>query len=95
MERVMRFELTTASLATRGSTTELHPHCKIKNTLKIACFELVPQEGLEPPRLAALVPKTSVSTNSTTEAKLKKPSQQKRYKGYKLELVIRIELTTY
>ena len=26
MERVMRFELTTVSLATRGSTTELHSH---------------------------------------------------------------------
>ena len=26
MERVMRFELTTATLATWGSTTELHPH---------------------------------------------------------------------
>lgn len=26
MERVIRFELTTATLATWGSTTELHPH---------------------------------------------------------------------
>ena len=26
LERVMRFELTTASLATKSSTTELHPH---------------------------------------------------------------------
>ncbi len=28
----------------------------------------VPKRGLEPPRVAALVPKTSVSTNSTTWA---------------------------
>ena len=31
MERVMRFELTTFSLATRCSTTELHPH-------RVCCF---------------------------------------------------------
>ena len=36
MERVMRFELMTATLATWNSTTELHPH-------------MVPAEGLEPP----------------------------------------------
>lgn len=29
---------------------------------------MVLAEGLEPPRLTALVPKTSVSTNSTTRA---------------------------
>ena len=29
---------------------------------------MVPMEGLEPPRLAALVPKTSASTNSATWA---------------------------
>jgi len=28
------------------------------------CFDLVPRRGLEPPRLAALVPETSASTNS-------------------------------
>lgn len=32
-------------------------------------FDLVPREGLEPPRLAAIGPKPIVSTNSTTEAK--------------------------
>ena len=31
-------------------------------------FILVPWKGLEPSRIAALVPKTSVSTNSTTTA---------------------------
>lgn len=30
---------------------------------------LVRQEGLEPPRLSALEPKSSVSTNSTTSAR--------------------------
>ncbi len=33
-----------------------------------AGFALVRMKGLEPSRLAALVPKTSVSTNSTTSA---------------------------
>src|SRR5262249_31838381 len=31
-------------------------------------FALVPRRGLEPPRLAALVPETSASTNSATWA---------------------------
>ena len=36
-------------------------------------MSLVPKRGLEPPRLAALVPETSASTNSATWA-----SQEKR-----------------
>ncbi len=36
-----------------------------------SCF-LVRVEGLEPPRLAALDPKSSVSTNFTTPASFKK-----------------------
>ena len=32
---------------------------------------MVPKKGLEPPRLAALDPKSSVSTNSTTSAKFR------------------------
>lgn len=32
---------------------------------------MVPLEGLEPPQVAPLVPKTSVSTNSTTTAHIK------------------------
>ena len=34
---------------------------------------MVPMEGLEPPRLAALDPKSSVSANSTTWAIDQKP----------------------
>ncbi len=30
---------------------------------------MVPQEGVEPPRLSALDPKSSVSANSTTRAR--------------------------
>lgn len=42
-----------------------------KNTLLAeGVFCLVPKGGLEPPRPKALVPKTSVSTNSTTPAHL-------------------------
>ena len=32
---------------------------------------MVPKKGLEPPRLSALDPKSSVSTNSTTSAKFR------------------------
>jgi hypothetical protein len=35
---------------------------------KIAMISLVRMRGLEPPRLTALAPKASVSTNSTTSA---------------------------
>lgn len=38
LERVMRFELTTASLATRGSTTELHPQYTAFNSLLGYCL---------------------------------------------------------
>jgi hypothetical protein len=34
----------------------------------MADIEVVPRRGLEPPRLAALVPETSASTNSATWA---------------------------
>lgn len=41
-------------------------------TLETPCrFYMVPKKGLEPPRLAALDPKSSVSTSSTTSAKKK------------------------
>ena len=53
----MRFELTTTSLATRNSTTELHPH-----------IHLVRLERLELSRCEAQEPKSCVSTNSTTAA---------------------------
>ncbi len=45
-------------------------------TRKNRVFILVRERGLEPPRPKALVPKTSVSTNSTTRANL--PEQHQR-----------------
>ncbi len=41
---------------------------KRKTTEKIDRFSMVHEKGLEPSRQLALVPKTSVSTNSTTRA---------------------------
>ena len=36
---------------------------------KNPCYQMVRAEGLEPPRLSPLVPKTSASTNSATPAR--------------------------
>ena len=38
------------------------------DSFSTAVFNLVRERGLEPPRLTALAPKASVSTNSTTRA---------------------------
>ena len=38
MERVMRFELTTTSLATRDSTTELHPQVAGASVARCTCL---------------------------------------------------------
>lgn len=46
-------------------TIRIHKKAIKKNLI---AFTFVPKRGLEPPRVAALVPKTSVSTNSTTWA---------------------------
>lgn len=45
-------------------------HCKyhIKSRALDPTLYMVPQRGLEPPRIAALVPETSVYTNFTTAA---------------------------
>ncbi len=40
----------------------------IKSRALDPAFYMVPQRGLEPPRIAALVPETSVYTNFTTAA---------------------------
>ena len=42
---------------------------------------MVRVEGLEPPRLAALEPKSSVSTNFTTPASLMLPHQMTAFLG--------------
>ncbi len=42
-------------------------------------------EGLEPPRLSALEPKSSVSTNFTTSADKICPSQTKNLKGFQVK----------
>ncbi len=50
---------------------QLIGHRVIHDNSIIPCFRVVAMvrmKGLEPSRLAALVPKTSVSTNSTTSA---------------------------
>ncbi len=39
-----------------------------KDPTFVETFYMVRERGLEPPRLAALAPKASVSTNSTTRA---------------------------
>jgi hypothetical protein len=45
-----------------------HQNEKACKLLNLQAFNLVPKRGLEPPRLAALVPETSASTNSATWA---------------------------
>ena len=44
------------------------PEANEKAQLKLSWAFVVRMKGLEPPRLAALDPKSSVSTNSTTSA---------------------------
>ncbi len=67
LERKTGFEPATPTLARLYSTTELLP--QMKN-----CFPrektLVRVKGVEPPRLAALDPKSSASANSATPAKI-------------------------
>ncbi len=48
------------------STYNLHP------TSYLIIIPQVPREGLEPPRITPLVPKTSASTNSASGARLRK-----------------------
>ncbi len=55
-ERETGFEPATSTLARLHSTTELFPH-KMR------------AKGIEPPRLSALDPKSSVSASSTTLAR--------------------------
>jgi hypothetical protein len=75
----MRFELTTFSLATKGSTTELRPHFggdyRTRTDYLLLAkqslypgelnphFILVRVEGLEPPHLTVPEPKSGASTN--------------------------------
>ena len=51
-----------------NAPTKKKPLCKHNGFLCHNGFYVVPRRGLEPPRLAALVPETSASTNSATWA---------------------------
>ena len=50
-----------------------------KTDQPICLFYMVRERGLEPPRPKALAPKASVSTNSTTRAKLLVPTHYSKY----------------
>ena len=65
LERKTRFELATPTLARWCSTTELLPHVLIYIWQFIIMMRV---KGVEPPRLAALDPKSSASANSATPA---------------------------
>ena len=68
LERKTRFELATPTLARWCSTTELLPHM-LKNFYSDKLFNLLVRvKGVEPPRLAALDPKSSASASSATPA---------------------------
>ena len=64
MERKTGFEPATPTLARLYSTTELLPQIvfslRVENMMRV--------KGVEPPRLAALDPKSSASANSATPA---------------------------
>ena len=66
LERKTRFELATPTLARWCSTTELLPH--VHKFFYLAMKIMVRVKGVEPPRLAALDPKSSASANSATPA---------------------------
>ena len=73
MERKTGFEPATPTLARWCSTTELLPHemyVVFKNLAIYSINPLVRVKGVEPPRLAALDPKSSASANSATPAEL-------------------------
>ena len=65
LERKTRFELATPTLARWCSTTELLPHV---HKFLSGNENNGAGEGVEPPRLAALDPKSSASANSATPA---------------------------
>ena len=71
LERKTRFELATPTLARWCSTTELLPHVlRFIYSGNYEIKEMVRVKGVEPPRLAALDPKSSASANSATPAYL-------------------------
>ena len=66
MERKTGFEPATPTLARWCSTTELLPH--VHKLFYLAMKIMVRVKGVEPPRLAALDPKSSASASSATPA---------------------------